>query len=123
LFRRLRAFGFRDRGAVAFEFALICFPMLLLASGIFGVGVVMVEYMQLHFTVENAANVGLGDGDAAGWAQTQLPQATFIAQSVLCSGPVTGKQVQGTWPTTLGVLDAVTLTLSASATACAQKQP
>jgi hypothetical protein len=97
--------------------------MLLLCLGIFGVGVVMVEYMQLHFTVENAAKVAVSGGDGAGWAQTQLPQASFIAQPVLCSAApaVPREQVQGTWPTTLGVLDAFTLTLSASATACAQK--
>jgi Flp pilus assembly protein TadG len=38
------------------EFALIAFPMLLLLSGIFGTGVVMVEYLQLTFVVQNAAN-------------------------------------------------------------------
>jgi len=121
LLRKLRALALEDRGTVAFEFALICFPMLLLASGIFGVGVVMVEYMELNFTVENAANVAVAGGDGPGWAKTQLPQASFIGQPIPCSGVVTGEQVQGTWPTTLGVLDAFTLTLSASATACPQK--
>jgi hypothetical protein len=127
LFGRLRAFvaetpsRLGDRGAIAIEFALICPVMLLLCAGIFGVGVVMVEYMQLNFIVENAAKVELLGQDGAGWAHAQLPQASFTANTpALCYG-VPGAQATGRWPVSMGVLDAVTVTLSAQA--CAVKSP
>ena len=89
LFRRLRAFGLGDRGAVAVEFALIIFPMLLLLSGIFGVGVVMIQYMELNFVVENAAKKEVANpGQGASWAQGQLgPPASFTASLSLCGAP------------------------------------
>jgi Flp pilus assembly protein TadG len=79
LFGRLRAFGAETlsmvgdhRGAVAFEFALISLPMLLLCAGIFGVGVVMIQDMELNFVVENAAKVEVAGQDGAAWAKAQL---------------------------------------------------
>jgi Flp pilus assembly protein TadG len=117
-----------DRGAVAVEFALITFPMLLLLGGLFGVGFVMVQYMQLNFIVENAAKVQLASAmDGATWARAQLnpavsSQATFTVTSPsLCGGPPPAQAalVTGTWPVSMGIFDALTVTLSAQA--CAVK--
>jgi hypothetical protein len=98
--------------------------MLLLCAGIFGVGVVMIQDMELNFVVENAAKVAVAGGDAVGWATTQLgPQVSFIANSPSpCGGAgVQAAQVTGTWPVSMGVLNAMTVTLSAQA--CAVKSP
>jgi Flp pilus assembly protein TadG len=65
LLRRLRAFRFGDRGAVAVEFALIAPVMLLLCTGIFGVGYVMIQDLQLNFVVEYAAKYEAAGNDAA----------------------------------------------------------
>lgn len=127
LFGRLRAFRAEtpsvlgDRGAVAFEFALICPLLLLLCAGIFGVGVVMIQYMELHFVVENAAKVEVAGQDGAAWAKAQLgSQVSFTANPSSCGGPgVQAAQATGTWPVSLGVFQAMSLTLSAQA--CAVK--
>jgi hypothetical protein len=60
-----------DHGAVAFEFALIFPVLLLMFAGIFGIGVVMIEDMQLTFVAQQAANVeaaNLGTGLGAQWS-------------------------------------------------------
>jgi Flp pilus assembly protein TadG len=127
LLGRLRAFGagtpsmLGDRGAIAIEFALIAPALLLLCAGIFGVGVVMIQYMQLHFVVENAAKVEVAGQDGAAWAKAQLgSQASFTANPSSCGGPgVQAAQATGTWPVSLGVFQAMSLTLSAQA--CAVK--
>jgi hypothetical protein len=95
--------------------------MLLLCAGIFGVGVVMIQDMELNFVVENAAKVEVTGGDGVGWATAQLaPPAAFTANASSCGGPgVQAAQATGTWPVSLGVLNAVTVTLSAQA--CAVK--
>jgi hypothetical protein len=109
------------RGAVAFEFALIPPVMLLLCAGIFGVGVVMIQDMELNFVVENAAKVQVAGGDGVGWATTQLaPPVSFTANPSSCGGPgVQAAQATGTWPVSLGVFQSMSLTLSAQA--CAVK--
>ena len=129
LFGRLRAFvaetpsRLGDRGAVAVEFALITFPMLLLLGGIFGVGLVMTQYMQLNFIVENAAKVEVNTpGTGVAWATTQLasPPVSFTANASSCGGTgVQAAQATGRWPVSMGIFDAVTVTLSAQA--CAVK--
>jgi Flp pilus assembly protein TadG len=128
LFGRLRAFGAETlsmvgdhRGAVAFEFALISLPMLLLCAGIFGVGVVMIQDMELNFVVENAAKVEVAGQDGAAWAKAQLGSPVSVtANPSSCGGPgVQAAQATGTWPVSLGVFQAMSLTLSAQA--CAVK--
>ena len=111
LFGRLRAFGagipsvLEDRGAVAVEFALIFPVLLLMFTGIFGMGVVMIEDMQLNFVVERAATKPANTG--AVWASTQLgPPASFTTADAGC--------ITGTWPISLGIFPSLTL----SAFAC-----
>lgn len=129
LFGRLRTLCSRntpklgDRGAVAVEFALIAPVMLLLCLGIFGVGVVMVQQMQLYFAVENAAWVEAanpGQGLAKAFIANQLGSSVSVNAnpSASCGVGFSGQQVTGLWPVTMGILDAVTLTLSATATGC-----
>jgi hypothetical protein len=127
LFGGLRAFGaetpsvLEDRGAVAFEFALICPMMLLLCAGIFGVGVVMIQDMELNFVVENAAKLEAAGGNGLAYATAQLaPPVSFNAnQSSPCGGGPPAAQVTGTWPVSLGIFQAMSLTLAAQA--CALK--
>ena len=98
-----------DRGAVAVEFALIFPVQLLMFAGIFGIGVVMIQDMQLTFVVEGPAKAAQPPGDvgkALAWAQSQLPAATFSATPM-------PPCVIGEWPISLGVFP--TLTMSASA--------
>jgi hypothetical protein len=73
--------------------------MLLLLGGIFGVGFVMTQYMQLNFIVENAAKVEVNTpGTGVAWARTQLASPSFTAASSSCGGPgVQAAQATGTW--------------------------
>jgi Flp pilus assembly protein TadG len=129
LFGRLRAFGAEtpsvlgDRGAVAVEFAVVFPVLLLMLVGIFGVGVVMIQDMELNFVVENAAMLQAAGGNGMAYATAQLaPPVSFtFSQSASCGVGVSAAQVTGTWPVSLGVLDTVPLTLSATATACPPK--
>jgi Flp pilus assembly protein TadG len=110
-----------DRGAVAFEFALIFPVLLLMFAGIFGIGVVMVEDMQLAFVAQQAANIEahLGTGLGAQWATGQLGQqgASFTwFDQASCPAPTKGAQVTGTWPISLGIFPS--LTLQQTFTAC-----
>jgi hypothetical protein len=108
-----------DRGAVAFEFALI-FPVVLLAiAGMFGIGAVMIEDMQLTFIVQEAAKVEVSNpSQGVAWANTALPWASFTATP--CGPPPDpGTQVTGLGAITLGILPSVTL----SAQACSHKTP
>jgi hypothetical protein len=96
-----------DRGAVAVEFALIFPAVLLMFAGIFGIGVVMIQDMQLTFVVQGAAKAeSEKSGTGAPWASSQLPEATFSATP-------TPPCVTGQWPVTLGVFPTVTLLASA----------
>jgi Flp pilus assembly protein TadG len=111
-----------DHGAVAFEFALIFPVLLLMFAGIFGIGVVMIEDMQLAFVAQQAANVeaaNLGRGLGAQWATGQLGQQgasfTYVDQAS-CPAPTKGAQVTGMWPISLGIFPS--LTLQQTATAC-----
>jgi TadE-like protein len=111
-----------DHGAVAFEFALIFPVLLLMLAGIFGIGVVMIEYMQLTFVAQQAANVeaaNLGTGLGAQWATGQLGQQgasfTYVDPTPLCPG-TKGAQVTGMWPISLGIFPS--LTLQQTAIAC-----
>jgi hypothetical protein len=123
--RRLRAFGAEtlsmlgDRGAVAVEFAIIAPVMLLMILGLFGVGVVMIEYMELHFVVQNAAYAQVTSGNGMDYATGQLPSPPVLFTVNPVSSCTGGQQVNGTWPVSFGIFDAVTWTLSASAIACA----
>jgi Flp pilus assembly protein TadG len=128
LFGRLRAFGAEissvlgDRGAVAVEFAFLFFPLMLMFWGIFGVGYVMIQDLQLNFIVEQAAKLEVEGGDAKTYATAQIPWASFTYNNPSpCGGPPPAQaaQVIGTWPVSLGVADAVTFNLSAQA--CALK--
>jgi hypothetical protein len=119
LFEALRAFG-ADRGAVAVEFAIIAPVLLLLCVGMFGVGYVMIEDMQLQFIVEQAAILEVTGGDAKTYTTTQIPWASFHYNNPSpCGGPppTQAAQVIGRWPVSLGVLNAVTFALSAQACA------
>jgi hypothetical protein len=110
-----------DRGAVAFEFALIFPVMLAMFWGIFGIGVVMIDDMQLNFVVEQAAKAEVAtNGTGAPWANGLLgwEGASFNAVDLTsCGGaPIKGAQVTGVWPMSLGIFPS--LTLQATATAC-----
>jgi hypothetical protein len=79
--------------------------------GLFSIGVVMIEDMQLNFVVENAAKYEAAGNDAAArtYATGQLaPPVSFTAASATC-----GSQVIGYWPITLGIFPSVTLSASA----------
>ena len=71
-----------DHGAVAIEFSLIFPVMLLMFAGIFGMGVVMIEDMQLTFVVQGAAKLEAAKaGTGVPWANAQLsPPASFTAR-------------------------------------------
>jgi hypothetical protein len=101
-----------DRGAVAFEFALIFPVLLLMLVGIFGVGVVTIEKMELTYVVQGAAQQAAAKpGTGVAWAQPLLPSATFFDTSTPQYAQITGQ-----WPVSLGVLDVFpTLTLLATA--------
>jgi hypothetical protein len=107
-----RALLARDHGAVAVEFALLFPVQLMMFAGIFGMGAVMIEDMQLNFVVEGAAKLEAGappPGTGAGvtWASAQLPPpASFVANPTASCA-----QIVGRWPISLGVFP--TLTLSA----------
>jgi len=108
-----------DRGAVAFEFALVFPVQLLLFAGIFGIGVAMIQKEQLNYVVQGAAQVEAAYGVVAGagvtWASTQLPPpAAFLATTAPC-----GAQISGQWPISLGLLPSLTL----SAQACSPIKP
>jgi hypothetical protein len=107
-----------DHGAVAVEFALIFPAVLLLIGGIFGVGVIMIEDMQLTFIVQEAAKVEVSNpGQGVPWAQTALPGPLFTEAP--CGLPTPSAQITGTWPISLGIFPSVTLT----AQACSHKTP
>jgi len=101
--------GLGDRGAVAIEFALVFPVLMLMFAGVFGVGAVMIQYMQLYYVVQGAAQKEAKTGSGAPWASSQLPSAAFVANP---TAPC-GAQITGHWPVSLGVLP--TLTLSAQA--------
>jgi hypothetical protein len=115
-----------DHGAVAFEFALIFPVLLLMFAGIFGIGVVMIEDMQLTFVAQQAANVEAANlstglaGLGAQWATGQLGQQgasfTYVDLTPSCPAPTKGAQVTGMWPISLGIFPS--LTLQQTATAC-----
>ena len=110
-----------DHGAVAFEFALIFPVLLLMFTGIFGIGVVMIEDMQLAWVAQQAANVeaNLGAGLGAQWATDQLGQqgASFkYVDQASCPPGTKGALVTGMWPISLGIFPS--LTLQQTATAC-----
>jgi Flp pilus assembly protein TadG len=110
-----------DRGAVAVEFAVVFPVLLLMFAGIFGIGVVMIEDMQLAFVAQQAANIEahLGTGLGAQWATGQLGQQgasfTYVDQAS-CPAPTRGAQVTGMWPISLGIFPS--LTLQQTFTAC-----
>jgi Flp pilus assembly protein TadG len=96
-------------GAVAVEFAIIFPVLMLMLTGIFGLGVVMIEDMQLAFVVERAATAATPAAGVA-WATTQLgPPASFTGANATC-----GKLITGQWPISLGIFPSLTL----SQTAC-----
>ncbi|HKM73959.1 MAG TPA: TadE family protein [Stellaceae bacterium] len=110
-----------ERGAVAVEFALLFPVQLLMLAGIFGIGVAMVEDMQLNFVVQGAAQIEAGwtsvpSSTGVIWASAQLPSATFSPNSCVFAG-TPGAQIIGQWPINLlGLLPGIpTLTLSAQA--------
>jgi hypothetical protein len=79
-----------DRGAVAFEFALIFPVLILMLAGIFGLGVVMIEKMELTYVAQGAAKVeAQTPGTGVAWSSSALPSpAAFVANSnapVRCS--------------------------------------
>jgi TadE-like protein len=109
-----------DRGAVAVEFALLLPVQVLMFAGVFGIGALIIEKMQLTYVVQGAAQVEaatgpLGTGAGAAWASTQLPPpAAFLHSAAPC-----GAQISGQWPIRLGIFPALTL----SAWACWPWQP
>jgi hypothetical protein len=87
---------------------------MLMFAGIFGLGVVMIEKMELTYVVQGAAQVeAKSAGAGVAWAISQLPPpAAFVANTPAC-----GAQITGQWPVSLGVFPALTL----SAQACSPK--
>jgi Flp pilus assembly protein TadG len=100
-----------DHGAVAVEFALIFPAVMLLIGGIFGLGVVMIEDLQLTFVVQGAAKVEAAQAKTGvAWAYSQLgPPASFTAANPTPCGTVPGAQITGTWPISLGIFPSLTL--------------
>jgi hypothetical protein len=106
--------GLGDRGAVAVEFALVFPVLLLMFVGVFSVGAVMIQEMQLTYVVQGAAQVGAeaktpGPGPGVSWARPLLPSVTFSGNLAGCGVLITGQ-----WPVSFGVFPTLTL----SQTAC-----
>jgi hypothetical protein len=106
--------GLGDRGAVAVEFALVFPVLLLMFVGVFSVGAVMIQEMQLTYVVQGAAQVGAeaktpAPGPGVAWAHPLLPSVTFSGNLADC-----GVQITGQWPVSFGVFP----TLMLSQTAC-----
>jgi hypothetical protein len=85
-----------DSGAILVEFAIILPVLLLLTLGMFEVGLVMVQSLQLNFVTQGAAfaeataiaeataktpNPGFSPGSGISWATSQLPSASFFPGS------------------------------------------
>jgi Flp pilus assembly protein TadG len=100
-----------DRGAVAVEFAVIFPVLLLMLAGIFGLGVVMIQDLQLTFVVQGAAKVEAAQANTGvAWAHSQLDApASFKAANPTPCGAVPGAQITGTWPISLGIFPSLTL--------------
>jgi TadE-like protein len=71
-----------DRGAVLVEFAIILPVMMLLTLGMFDVGIMLLQSMQLNFVTQGAAfaeanakipGSGFSPGSGITWATAQLP--------------------------------------------------
>jgi hypothetical protein len=118
-----------DRGAVAAEFALLLPAQVLMFGGVFGIGAVMIEYAQLNYVVQCAAQVEAGwtttpAGNGALWAGAQIPPpATFATiQPAQCGGQL-GAEIVGYWPVNLGIFPALTLSAHACSPLPLPKSP
>jgi hypothetical protein len=117
----LREFASNCRGAVAAEFLILLFPMLLLLLGIFDTGVAMLTETRINFAVEAAAKCGaIGAPMCVSPSQTAAYGASLAALPGLdASGfsvmsEACGMYVTATYPYAGMVLPAITL----SARAC-----
>jgi hypothetical protein len=104
-----------DRGAVAVEFAVVFPIQLLLIVGTFAVAVIMIQYQQLNFVVQGAAQAeAQAPGNGVAFASSQIPAAQFTPTLVPPKPPVPSIAcITGQWP-----VDTIlwqTLTLSARA--------
>jgi hypothetical protein len=110
---RVRSFRFGDRGAVGVEFALVFPWLLLMIWGIFEVGELILQEMQITYVVQGAAKVAADaktPDPGVAWARPLLPGVTFFGNL----DPTCGVRITGQLPVTFGVLGQLTL----SQTAC-----
>ena len=107
-------------GAVAVEFAIILFPLLLLLFGAFDLGIVMVTQMRITFAVEAAARCeAIGAMMCASASQTASYGATVArvrgldaSQFFVMTEPC-GVSVTASYPYVGMILPAITLKASA----------
>ena len=114
-----------DSGAVLVEFAIILPVMLLLTLGMFDIGIMLLQSLQLNFVTQGAAfaeanaiaeaaektpNPGFSPGSGISWATSQLPPPTafFPGSGAGCVGstmpvkaiilPLPPLSTQACWP-------------------------
>jgi hypothetical protein len=77
----------QEGGAVLVEFAVLLPVLLIVAMGIFDVGVAMLNAMRLTFTTQAVAVAEVNNpGSGQAWGAKQLPDASFNIYAADCGG-------------------------------------
>jgi Flp pilus assembly protein TadG len=110
---RIRTFWLADRGAIAVEFAWIFPVLMLIIFGIFEMGELILDQMQISYVAQGAAQLGAlstpaGPDRGLAWARPLLPSVTFSGSTAACGVVITGQL-----PVDFGILGVLSLSQSA----------